>query len=269
MKINIFTYGSGYETKVYERFLGSLFDSGFDGKLYCFIEDKDISAIQKISKELFSLVNWVQYNSKNEMLNAHYRFFIYNDFVYKIDLSLDEYTFFCDFRDVLFQKNICEYRLDKNVDMFLFREDQIIKNCPHNSGWLIPVKNSFPDYRYDYEKEHIICVGTILTKNTIVKQFLNIFCSTMLVDDLCKKDTFVEQGIHNFLYYNNLYPFKTKILTNEDNLVNTLCYGYHKINDHNQITNYINNISYVAHQYDRMNVELKQKLSVKYDFVSW
>ena len=269
MKINIFTYGSGYDAKIYERFIGSLFDSGFNGKLYCFIKDNDVVQIEKISKELFSRTNWI--NNTNEMLINNSRFLIYNNFVSKTEFSFDEYTFFCDFRDVLFQKNICEYRLDKNIDMFLFREDQITKNCPHNSGWLTQVRNAFPSYRYDYENEHIICSGTILVKNTILKQFLDIFCNnmnTVLVDNLVK-GIIIDQAIHNFLYYNNLYPFKTKILTNEDNLVNTLCYSYHKINENNQITNYINDVSYVAHQYDRMNFELKQKLSNKYDFATW
>jgi hypothetical protein len=92
--------------------------------------------------------------------------------------------------------------------------------------------------------------------------------NTVLVDDVVK-GIIIDQAIHNFLYYNNLYPFKNKILTNKDNLVNTLCYSYHKINENNQITNYINDVSYVVHQYDRMGIELKQKLSNKYDFVTW
>ena len=57
-----------------------------------------------------------------------------------------------------------------------------------------------------------------------------------------------------------------KLLSNEDNLVNTVCNDVHKINNNNLIVNSLNEISYVVHQYDRFSLDLKQKISTKYDF---
>ena len=42
-KIDILTYASGYEYYVYERFVGSLNDTGFKGKIFIIIKNIDLN----------------------------------------------------------------------------------------------------------------------------------------------------------------------------------------------------------------------------------
>ena len=44
MKNYILTYCSGYEQHVYDRFVYSLFDTGFRDQLVIFLEEKDLPA---------------------------------------------------------------------------------------------------------------------------------------------------------------------------------------------------------------------------------
>ena len=82
--------------------------------------------------------------------------------------------------------------------------------------------------------------------------------------------TNLDQGIHNYLFHLNKLHVKTTILTNDDNVVNTVGNDTHRLNSDNLIVNSKNEVSYVVHQYDRFTVEQKQRLSTKlgFNFVS-
>jgi hypothetical protein len=77
----------------------------------------------------------------------------------------------------------------------------------------------------------------------------------------------LDQGIHNYMLHMNKIDVNIKLLSNKDNLVNTTCQDVKKLNDDNLIVNENGEVSYIVHQYDRFPVELKQKISVKYNFV--
>lgn len=61
-----------------------------------------------------------------------------------------------------------------------------------------------------------------------------------------------------------------KLLSNKDNVVNTVGCDIHRLNDENNIVNKENEISYVVHQYDRFSEDFKLRISTKlgYNFVS-
>lgn len=160
-----------------------------------------------------------------------------------------------------------------NNDLFIFEEDDIIKNNKHNSKW-IDILNLYINDNILYIKDKkIICSGTIL--GTIlgtyygIMYYLGIF--NRIVEKLnkeCHKYCGLDQGIHNYLIYSGkLDTLKIRVLTNIDNYVNTLCLGYKGINDEYKITNINNEGSCIAHQYDRISNDMKEKISSKYNFV--
>ena len=57
-----------------------------------------------------------------------------------------------------------------------------------------------------------------------------------------------------------------KLLSNSDNLVNTVGCSDKILDENFNIVNKNNEISYVVHQYDRFNIELRHKLNGKYGF---
>ena len=69
------------------------------------------------------------------------------------------------------------------------------------------------------------------------------------------------------MLYCNILNCNVKLLSNEDNLVNTVGNDTHKINKDNLIVNVNDELSWVVHQYDRFSTELKEKISVKYNFI--
>lgn len=67
------------------------------------------------------------------------------------------------------------------------------------------------------------------------------------------------------LYFNTLNK-NIKLLSNEDNLVNTVGNDLHKINESKLIVNKNDDVSWIVHQYDRFSNELKKNISIKYDY---
>lgn len=282
MKINVFTYLTGYNTKIYERFIGTLFDTGFDGRLYLFVHENDYDAISqlKLNKEFFQKISLVtcpknMYLEQNKddlhdkpIHPQNYRFFLYANFLSKNPQAKDEYSLFCDARDVLFQKNPNKYPIDTNYEMFFFQEEVAIKDCMFNDYFTGLIKKSIPDGNFDYMDQKAICVGTVLVKNSSVIKFIVTLCETMIKAKEYQDD-YIDQGSHNYLVYNHLYGNNFKIMTNLDNFVNTIGVdeAFKNIDNNNQITNSNNEISYIVHQYDRFNLQALKKLSSgKYDF---
>ena len=77
----------------------------------------------------------------------------------------------------------------------------------------------------------------------------------------------LDQGIHNYiLYLKMIKDVNIKLLSNSDNLVNTVGCSDKILDENFNIVNKNNEISYVVHQYDRFNIELRHKLNGKYGF---
>ena len=75
MKINIFTYLSGYyRSELYERFAGSLFDTGFSGNLYLFVHEADHHCLSLLPQELQDKIYFVtcpqQMNNLQDNING-------------------------------------------------------------------------------------------------------------------------------------------------------------------------------------------------------
>ena len=67
----------------------------------------------------------------------------------------------CDSRDIYFQANPFEFNYNEKINFFL--EDQIIKNCPFNSNWIL---KTYGKKEYDkISNKTILCSGTVLGEN--------------------------------------------------------------------------------------------------------
>lgn len=283
MRVNIFTYLTGYNSKIYERFAGSLFDTGFDGNLYLFVHDKDLVTLSELDQSLVDkicIVNCPDHmnnqdqstddestDSTDHIHPQNFRYLLYLGFLQQNRQPKQEYSLFCDARDVLFQKNPNDYIIDDKFDMFVFQEETVIKECPFNTGFLNMVRSCIPDGNFDYTSNKAVCSGTILVKNSSLHNFIVTFCKTMMDHNL-NKHAMMDQGLHNYLFFNGLYNCRIKVLTNRDNLINTI--GVEEatkaINDNGQIVNDNNDVSYIVHQYDRMDNDTLKQISTKYDF---
>lgn len=267
VNIDILTYCSRYSYEVYDRFCGSLFDTGFQGNIHIVVHKHDLAIIKLLKIKYPKVYEIIDDLVKKTHFNCH-RFYTYQKFLLNANLTCD-YILLCDSRDVLFQKNIENYDFEKllNIDIFVFAEGIKIyqdENC--NSPWIKSLDKILDQKIYDeINNKDIICCGTTLGKNNAIITYVNEMCNFLtkynIIDNL-------DQGIHNyFVHMNKLQPLNVKILYNIDNLVNTVGCDIKKINSANQITNVNDDVSYIVHQYDRFSDDDKQKLSIKYNFM--
>ena len=167
----------------------------------------------------------------------------------------------------MFQRNPEEYIIDDDIDMLVFEEDTLIKDCIWNMSFFNMVKSSIPDGKFDYEAKKAICSGTTLVKNSALYYFIYNFCEYMMQYNLNSKD-YMDQGLHNYMIYNNEYGCNVKIVDNKNELVYTAGHDKDnvKLDDNNQILNANNKVPYIVHQYDRLDKSLLDRISSKYEF---
>ena len=263
VKINVITYCSGYNYDIFDRFIGSLNDTGFSGNIYIIINEFDKPIIKLLKKKYNNIYPVNDKIEKKTHINCH-RFFCIDLLLKSFNLDC-EYLMICDSRDVLFQKNIENYKYDKNIDIYGFLEGITIDNEQvFNAKWIRALENLFKKKIYDNICHNkIICCGTTIGKKESIIKYVKSMCDYIKKYDIV---TNLDQGLHNYMLYCNTLKMNIRLLSNEDNLVNTLGNDLHKINDEKLIVNKNNEVSWVVHQYDRCPKELRKQISIKYDF---
>lgn len=244
-----------YGPDVFRRFLGSLRDSGFAGDIVLFLLPGDASAELQ---EVFAhhQAQAVFFDHAPYHLQT-FRYALYEEFLRQSAKHYAEARIFiCDVRDIIFQKNLFDYPLAKEVELTFFAEERIIADCPHNTKWLMV---GFGEELYQSIKENpILCSGTTLGSSVALLQYLrtlNALAREIMpraADAACGMD----QGIHNAIYYQGLlHPHRIQVLGNEDALVNTLNYGFKQVNEDGQVVTRKGELCCVAHQIDRLPFE--------------
>lgn len=263
VKFDVITYCSGYDYRVYDRFIGSLNDTGFSGKIYLIINDFDIPIINVLKLKYKNIYPFLDKIEKKTHINCH-RFFCIRLLLKNIKLE-SEYILICDSRDVLFQKNIENYNYDTNVDIYGFLEGITIeKEQVFNAKWIRRIEVLLNENIYDSIcQNQVICCGTTIGKKESIVKYVEKMCYYIKNYNIV---TNLDQGLHNYMLYLNKLDCNIKLLSNKDNLVNTVGNDVHKINKYKKIVNDDNDISWIVHQYDRFSDNLKKRISVKYDF---
>lgn len=262
MKINVITYCSGYNFSVYDRFIGSLNDTGFSGSIYLVVNEFDKPIIEILQRKYANIYPVYDTIKKTTHINCH-RFFCYESLL-KLDFDCD-YLLICDSRDVLFQKNIENYPFDKDVDIYGFMEGITIeKEQVFNAKWIRMLEYLFQESIYDRICHNkVICCGTTIGKKESIIKYVNAMCDYIKKYNIAMN---LDQGLHNYMLYCNTLRMNVKLLDNENNLVNTVGNDLHKINADKLIVNKKDEVSWIVHQYDRFSSELRRQISVKYDF---
>jgi len=267
--ITVITYCSGYDYNTFNRFAGTLYDTGFSGNLIFVIQEKDKDVLEKL-KVNYTNVSYFLDNVVNSRHCQEKRYYIYKNI---LDAGLNtDYVFLCDSRDIFFQKNIEDYHLDNSVDVFFFKEDKNIKKCAHNIEWLSAIEKELKiDIISNISENRIICSGTTIGKLNGIKNYVNRMCDLMSnkIHTEFTKFTGFDQGIHNYLIYIEGFPdMKVQLFANRDNFVNNLAYGEIKhMNEYNKIVNFKKEVSYVVHQWDRLPEYMTSRLNGKYKFI--
>lgn len=265
VSIDILTYGTNYDYHVYERFIGSLKKTGFIGNIHIIIKEKDIHHINKLQNIYTNIFYFIDSSSKIHTHINNHRFFIIENYITNNNIKSD-YVFFCDMRDVLFQKNIYDYPIDSTIDLYAFLEGiKIDQDKIYNSDWIKKLENIMNKEIYNkISHNHVICCGTTFAKLNAFKKYVTLMC------EILKKFNIIEnldQGIHNYIIYLKIIDnINIKLLSNKDNLVNTVGCDLKMLDENYNIINQENDISYIVHQYDRFPENLKKNISNKFGF---
>lgn len=258
--ITIVAVATGYPYSIYRNFLSSLYSTDYNGQCIVLVNQTDLEKVSEFKKTQFVAIE--KYVPKNcDMHIQNHRYAIYKRVIEESDI-LGDYIFFTDFADVLFQKNIANYPLDDH-DIYLFEEEQIIKNCSFNNFQFNHIKHTI-DADINYDNRTIICSGTILIKTKIAQKFLIEYYNFIMrylstVDKSVNNQIIADQAALNYMYHMNyLDEYNIKTLNNLDNMVNTMHWALHpyimnsRVKD-GYIVNMENEISYIAHQYNRLS----------------
>jgi hypothetical protein len=260
--ISVVSYASGYSYAIYERFIGSLTNTGFNGTIYIIVKPNDVSVLSQLQENYKNIIICIDNLPQISHINCH-RFFVIQQVLNEVQFK-STHLLLCDFRDVLFQKNIELYPYDDS-DLYVFTEGiQFTQDKIYNTGWLKQLEHIFNERFYDTIcNNSVICCGTTIGKINAIHVYVNAMCNLLSEYNITNN---LDQGIHNYLIYLHKLPLNVKILSNKDNLVNTVGCDVHQFNNQNYIVNSNNEISYIVHQYDRFSEENRQKISQKLGF---
>jgi FkbM family methyltransferase len=266
--ITIITYCSGYRFEVFRRFVGTLYDTGFSGNLIFVIKESDLDTLNKLMltyKNVSYYIDDVD-NDKHCQLK---RYYIFQKMFETLSLQTD-YVLLCDSRDLFFQRNIELYEVDPAIDLFFFEEGVNIGQSQWNIENMLVIENELKqDILSKVKDKKVICSGTTYGTKKGIKNYIDRMCYAMThTIHGNTKWTGFDQGVHNYLIYiEGFDDINVKMLTNEDNLVNTLQNANCKfMNGDNQIVNIRKEPSYIVHQWDRLPKYMTERLCRYYDF---
>lgn len=274
MKIDVLTYCGGYNYEIYRRFAGSLYDTGFSGKLFFIVTENDVSKVVTLKQTYPKVEFFVDDGSSHAGVAVHSRRFFLKKSL--IENHMDDhfkdcdYIFMCDSRDVLFQRNIEDYPFYlPNTEIYVFQEKPFFfEEGRFNTPWIRRIEQLEGGLKELYDRvivnQKILCVGTILATKKATLHYLNVMCDFYIKHNITE---IIDQGLHNYMIYANTPRFSNIVsLSNEHNLVNTVGFDVKKVNDEGLIVNSNGEVSYVVHQYDRFCDEERRKISNKFDF---
>ncbi|MCA3007289.1 MAG: hypothetical protein INH34_02825 [Phycisphaerales bacterium] len=256
----------GYPRKVYERFLGSLFDTGYAGAAVLFVRPDDLATVQPLAAAHpgFS----VRVMPPGDRQLALQRYDAMREFLREIDAPASaRRVLLSDARDVLFQRDWSAHpALAAAADLWVFAEDQTIGNCRFNRAWLDQIDPALAGQLAD---RRILCSGTTIGTGAGIVAYLDAMAAVAAALQAAGRAGVVgqDQGNHNFLLHTGrLAALRPQALTNDDNLVNTVGYGWKGVDAEGRATNARGDRSWVVHQYDRFDAALAARMQAGWTY---
>lgn len=259
----------GYEFNQIEFFIKSLRQFYKDSVTFL-LGEKDLkleNELKKFNCEIIKLkVN------KKEVQFKRYKIFL--DYLQNKEFKN---ILLCDSRDIYFQSNPFEFNYKGKINFFL--EDQMIKNCPYNTNWIL---KTYGKKEFDkISNEIILCSGTVVGENEKIKEYLNLISKNISKFKYKKKLKYLltlrpdpegrgcDQGHANFIVRNtkiddlNLYSnskgpiatvfyLKKIIFDNNSNLINELGEPYLLVHQYDKRW----------HEFEKSVLKLKSNLNI-------
>jgi hypothetical protein len=227
-------YATGYGFKVLDRFVGSLFRTGFRSTVVIIGRPSDKAAFVALKHQ------YPIYDLQLAMIPADFqvrnitnlRFDLYEKWLRRGSIKTD-YIMLSDVGDVMFQRNPEEFEL--TADLYATAEGghadlRIIKNCQYNGGWAHRLALENAAYQGDY---------TCFIEKPI----------------LC--------ALYNYVvHFGRLEGVDTQILTNDEPLVNTVQPERTQVTSEGKVVDKHGNVYYIVHQYNRLPMALRRLMSV-------
>jgi len=285
--IAVLTYCSGYVFEIYDRFAGTLYDTGYGGTLYFIVSSSELDISRRILQKYPKCKFWVQEESGPTAMHVNCRrFFLYQALLAATRIE-EDMIFLCDSRDVLFQRNMETYPLETDGDLYVFQEGCRFKEeLRFNVPWMRHIEaltgdNTILRRVWDLP---VLCCGTTLGTVAAVTRYVHSMCDMITKYSIVSN---LDQGIHNYFAYcageTALAGVAVKFLSNDDELVSTVGFIAEEqtksekkglyLNEKQQIVSTraggkIDAVPYVVHQYDRFPLHLREQMSRhKYNFV--
>ncbi len=202
----------GYKFSQVEFFIKSL-RKFYNDSITFLIGKNDLELERELNKYNCKIIKMSI--NKKEIQFKRYKIFL--EYLKENDF---ENILLCDSRDIYFQSNPFKFNYKGEINFFL--EDQLIKDCPYNSNWILRTygKNELNKISNNI----ILCSGTVLGQNKKILEYLSLITDNITKYKYKKKLKYFltfrpdpegrgcDQGHANFLVHNskinnvNLYP---------------------------------------------------------------
>jgi hypothetical protein len=258
----ILSLASGYTYEHLEPFIRTLKNTGYSGDIVFFVSNLSDETTKRLEEENIILVPFQNtYPFLNEPLCSEFEF-LHVDLKDKSPLKLRHILYYLflqakcdhyqhamlsDVRDVVFQKDPFDFDIEPGLYCFLEDVDTPIAKEYYNSLW---IKGGYgADELKKIGDKTICCAGVTIGDIPSMLYYLHQMIEEILVvDEEC-----VDQGIHNYLVYNNKLR-NVHLIPDDAGAVTTLSYfkKYNKIVfKEGLIINTKGEPVNIIHQYDR------------------
>ncbi len=242
------------------------------------------------NQEIFFLIKKEDFKIKKLLKDYNCRFLEIND--HKYDIQIKRYNYYlkileekdfekvliCDSRDIYFQSNPFDFNYKGSINYFL--EDKKIKDCPHNSNWII---KTYGLKIYNEISDNIInCSGTTLGTKKKMIDYLRLMIEHAIKYKYRKKLKYLftlrrdkegrgaDQAYANFIVHNKLVE-NSFLYSNSDGPIATVYYLKKIVfNENSELVNALDKPYSIVHQYDKRWSEfehcvkdIKKKLNIK------
>ena len=261
MKKNlILTAALGYNFKQVELFIKSL--RKFYTDTVIFLIEKDDNELENKLRKYNCETIKVKTNKK-EIQFKRYKIFL--DYLKDKDFNQ---ILLCDSRDIYFQSNPFNFNYKGQINFFL--EDELIKNCPYNSNWIIRTFG-----KKEFQKilnKTILCSGTVLGQSYKILEYLDLITKHIAKFKYKKKIKYLfsfrpdpegrgcDQGHANFLVHNSKIN-NSNLYSNSKGPVATVFYLKKiEFNKNSLLVNGLGEPYLIVHQYDKRWDEFKNSV---------
>ena len=263
----ILTAALGYNFNHIELFIKSL--RKFYTDSVTFLISYDDHELEKELKKYDCEAIKIKINKKEIQFKRYQIFF---DYLKDKDFNK---ILLCDSRDIYFQSNPFNFNFKGQINFFL--EDELIKNCPYNSNWIIKTFGK-KEFEKIFDKT-ILCSGTVIGQNNKIVEYLDLITRYISKYRYKKKLKYLltfrpdpngrgcDQGHANFLVHNSKIK-NSNLYSNIGGPVATVLYLKEiRFDENSRLINNLGKPYSIVHQYDKRWNEFQKPLANFKNFI--